>query len=105
MDTDLVVYDMDGTLADTSPGIISSFMYTAQALEVPEPSIETLYMNMGGSLIDNMARIYGVDHDSAMRLPGYTANTTVGRGISRRNSSQAWRSPCVRYVAGAYRSV
>ena len=66
MDTDLVVYDMDGTLADTSPGIISSFMYTAQALEVPEPSIETLYMNMGGSLIDNMARIYGVDHDSAI---------------------------------------
>ena len=37
MVTELVVFDMDGTLADTSPGIIASFMEVAHQLDVPEP--------------------------------------------------------------------
>lgn len=70
MVTELVVFDMDGTLADTSPGIIASFMEVAHQLDVPEPPLESLYMNMGGSLIDNMARIYGLDRDDALKASG-----------------------------------
>ena len=46
----LVVFDMDGTLADTSPGILQSFHYAAREMGVPEPDDALLMAHMGGSL-------------------------------------------------------
>ena len=60
MDTELVVFDMDGTLSNTAPGIIKSFLHVAHELGVPEPSREALYAVRGGSLIDDMAKLYGI---------------------------------------------
>lgn len=66
MGPSLVVFDMDGTLADTSPGIIGSYMAVADSLGVPRPSIEKLYENMGGPLIDNLSRVYNIDREMAV---------------------------------------
>lgn len=67
MVTELVVFDMDGTLADTAGGIIASFMAVAHELEVPEPSLESLSTNIGGSLVENMSCIFDLDPDEAVR--------------------------------------
>lgn len=65
MKSSLVVFDMDGTLADTSPGIIGSYLAVADYLGLPRPTPETLYYNLGGSLVDNLSRLYGVDRHRA----------------------------------------
>lgn len=66
MDTELVVFDMDGTLSNTAPGIIKSFLHVAHELGVPEPSREALYAVKGGSLIDDMAKLYGIGREEAI---------------------------------------
>ena len=67
MDKQFCIFDMDGTLADTSPGIISSFFAVAHEFGVKEPPVELLYRNIGGSLVDNLQRLYGLTRDQAMR--------------------------------------
>lgn len=67
MKPELVIFDMDGTLADTSPGIIASFMSVAHEFDLPEPPVERLYGFIGGSLADNLGKIYGLDRDDSIR--------------------------------------
>ena len=61
-----MVFDMDGTLSNTAPGIIKSFLHVAHELGVPEPSREALYAVKGGSLIDDMAKLYGIGREEAI---------------------------------------
>lgn len=67
METELVIFDMDGTMADTAPGILSSFMAVPSELGIPKPPVEAYYSYMGGPLVDNMASIYGIDRITAVR--------------------------------------
>lgn len=67
MKPELVIFDMDGTLADTSPGIIASFMSVAHEFDLPEPPVEKLYGFIGGTLADNLGKIYGLDRDDSIR--------------------------------------
>ena len=60
------IFDMDGTLANTAPGIISSFLHVAHELGIPEPTKEALYAVRGGSLIDDMVKLYGISRDEAI---------------------------------------
>ena len=66
METELVIFDMDGTRANTAPGIISSFLHGAHELGIPEPPKEALYAVRGGSLIDDMVKLYGISRDEAI---------------------------------------
>ena len=65
MDTQLVIFDMDGTLANTAPGIIATFLHVANEIGVPEPSKEALYAVKGGSLVEEMAELYGITRSEA----------------------------------------
>ncbi len=47
----LVVFDMDGTLADTSEGILNSHRYAHKMMERPEPTAEELAGVIGGPLL------------------------------------------------------
>lgn len=62
-----VVFDMDGTLADTSPGIFQSYRYAARCLGVPEPSDDFLRTHLGGSLNSNIADALGIDPSESHR--------------------------------------
>ncbi len=70
METELVIFDMDGTMAYTAPGILSSFMAVPSELRIPEPPIEAYYSYVGRPLVDNMARIYGINKVTAIRAAG-----------------------------------
>lgn len=63
----LVIMDMDGTIADTSPGILDSYRHVAYFLGVPVPEDEVMFSRMGGSLPENIARIYELDAEGARR--------------------------------------
>lgn len=82
----ILLYDLDGTLVDSMPGIALSFRHTLKELNVPEPSDEKIRAAIGpglhkalevilGSddavLIDKAVKIYREHHDSI----GYKATT------------------------------
>lgn len=67
MNPELIILDMDGTLADTSPGILESYRYVADWLGKDRPDDEEMFSRMGGSLHENISRIYGLDAEETQR--------------------------------------
>src|SRR3712207_7103696 len=56
----LVLFDLDGTLVDSSPGIWASVRWAAAELGLPEPSPEQLRAMVGPPLQDGFALVLGV---------------------------------------------
>lgn len=82
----VIIYDLDGTLVDSLPGIAQSFRYTLQELNQPDPSDEDIRLAIGPGLhrtleimlgtsekhsIDKAVKIYRQYYDST----GYKATT------------------------------
>lgn len=76
----LVIFDMDGTLADTSPGIINSYRYTAEMMGADAPSDETLMAHIGGSLQSNLADLFGIGRDSMQVAVEHFRDYYAGKG-------------------------
>jgi phosphoglycolate phosphatase len=55
-----VLFDLDGTLVDSAPGIHSSVRYAARELGLPEPTPEQLRAMVGPPLQDGFALVLGV---------------------------------------------
>ncbi len=53
-------FDMDGTLLDTSEGILNSLEYTIRKLGLPAPDQQTLRSFIGPPLRDSVRRVYGL---------------------------------------------
>lgn len=62
------IFDLDGTLLDTSPGIYESVRYAADKLGYPQPSREQLMSFIGPPLKVSFLRCYGCDDVEADRL-------------------------------------
>ena len=56
----LVLFDLDGTLVDSSPGIHAAVRYAAAALGLPEPTPAQLRGMIGPPLQDGFALVLGV---------------------------------------------
>ncbi len=56
----LVLFDLDGTLVDSSPGIHAAVRYAAAALGRPEPTARQLRGMVGPPLQDGFALVLGV---------------------------------------------
>jgi phosphoglycolate phosphatase len=56
----LVLFDLDGTLVDSSPGIASSVRLAAAELGLPEPSAQQVRAMIGPPLQDGFALVLGV---------------------------------------------
>lgn len=52
----LVIFDLDGTIADTSPGILNCVRYTQQKLGLPEISLEKMYSHVGPPMEESYRR-------------------------------------------------
>ena len=59
----LLIFDMDGTIADTSSGIYASYRHVAKELGIPEPTTDKLSYVIGGSLPNNLQMVYGLNSD------------------------------------------
>lgn len=56
----LVIFDMDGTLADTSPGIINSIHYVQKNMNLPEITLEQMYSHVGPPMEESYNRNFGL---------------------------------------------
>src|SRR3954451_17181184 len=63
----LVLFDLDGTLVDSTPGIWASVRVAAAALGLPAPTSEQLRQMVGPPLQDGFALVLGVPPEDVPR--------------------------------------
>lgn len=62
----VVLFDLDGTLTDSAPGIHAGFRHALASVDAPEPTEGQLSLVVGPPLIDTL-RGLGLDEDAAQR--------------------------------------
>ena len=60
-----VIFDLDGTLLDTSEGVFASVRHTVEALGKPALDEATLRTFIGPPVKLSLIRLYGLDEDAA----------------------------------------
>ena len=87
---DGVIFDFDGTLADTSEGVLSSVEYALEKLGKPIPSRDVLIGFIGPALYDSFMKITNLDEETAVKaialyrevyIPTNVYKLTVYEGI------------------------
>jgi phosphoglycolate phosphatase len=77
--TRLVLFDLDGTLMDSTPGIWASIRVAAAALGLPEPTPGQLRSMVGPPLADGFAGAFGLlPGDVTRAVERYRAHYTAG---------------------------
>ena len=75
----LVLFDLDGTLVDSTPGIWASIRVAAAQLELPEPTPGQLRAMVGPPLEEGFAGAFGLlPGDVARAVAAYRAHYTAG---------------------------
>jgi phosphoglycolate phosphatase len=75
----LVLFDLDGTLVDSAPGIWSSTRAAARELGLPAPTPDQLRAMIGPPLQDGFAQVLGLSGDDVDRaVTAYRAHYTAG---------------------------
>lgn len=64
----IVFFDLDGTLADTSPGLVGSLNYTLDKLQLPELDQADVQIFLGARIRDFLPRIYQFDQTETERF-------------------------------------
>lgn len=77
----LVIFDMDGTLADTSPGIIRCHQYAHQMMGRALPEETVLRKVIGGPLLDTYRTRFGFSEEDAQRTVACYRQRYAEKGI------------------------
>ena len=64
----MAVFDVDGTLLDTSEGVLSSVIYTIKKHNLPAIDEKTLRTFIGPPIQDSFARVYGIQGNILQEL-------------------------------------
>ena len=65
---DVVVFDVDGTLLDTSEGVLASVKYTIKEHNLPEVDEEVLKTFIGPPIQNSFSKVYGLKGDILQEL-------------------------------------
>lgn len=63
---DFILFDIDGTMTDSSEGITKSVQYTLEKYGIMEPNLENLRKFIGPPLIDSFMNYYGFSKEEAI---------------------------------------
>lgn len=64
----IIFFDLDGTLADTSPGVIGSLKYTLKKLQLPQPNQADMQSFLGERIRDFLRRVYQLNETQTERF-------------------------------------
>ena len=90
---DVILFDLDGTLTDSAPGILNSVRYACRKLGLPIPGEETLRRFLGPPLIASFRELMGLDAADADRASAPFGSISPRRACLRTRSTRASR-PC-----------
>lgn len=90
-----ILFDLDGTLIDSSEGIIKCVLYTLDFYGIKEPDTAKLYRFIGPPLSESFERYYGFSHEKRMRLCRNTGNGTIRPVFLSVSYIRVWRSVSV----------
>lgn len=71
---DLVIFDLDGTLLDTSEGIMSSIKYAIQKMGLSVPNQEILQNFIGPPIQQSFSQIYNLEGEDLRKISDYFRN-------------------------------
>ena len=77
----LVIFDMDGTIADTSPGIFNSIRYTEEKMGLPEITYEQMYSHVGPPMEESYNRNFGLTGDELKKAVMYHKEYAITQGF------------------------
>lgn len=75
-----VLFDLDGTLADTSPGILNSIRYTQRMMGLPEITLEQMYSHVGPPMEESYNRNFGLTGAKLKQAVSYHKEYAVQNG-------------------------
>lgn len=78
----LILFDFDGTIADTSPGILDSHKFTLESMGRSIPKDDELLNIIGGQLLKTYKEFFGFDDISAKRAVKIYRNRYEEVGIN-----------------------
>lgn len=64
----LIIFDLDGTILDTTEGILSSVNYTIEKYNLPKPSYETLLSFIGPPIQLSFKKIYDLPDEKIQEM-------------------------------------
>ena len=76
----LVIFDMDGTLADTSEGIFNSIRYTQKVMNLPEITYEQMLSHVGPPMEESYARNFGLSGENLKKAVQYHKEYAMKKG-------------------------
>jgi phosphoglycolate phosphatase len=78
----LLIFDLDGTLSDSSEGILYCYRKTAEAFGITGISEESYRSGLGGPFVENMIRILGISQDRIMDAVKIYVSHYIEKGFS-----------------------
>lgn len=76
----LVLFDLDGTLLNTSPGIFGCIRYAEEKMGLTPQSLEVLSRMVGPSAINSYQQYYGLDEAGATQALAYHREYQLAQG-------------------------
>lgn len=76
-----LLFDLDGTITDSGPGILNSVQYALKKMALPIPEIEQLYSFIGPPLKDSFMTSYQLDEAAANQAVAYYREYYVEKGM------------------------
>lgn len=78
-----VIFDFDGTLADTSPSILGSISFTQEMMGLPEISLEQMYSHIGPPMEESYNRNFGLTGDDLKKAVQFHKQYAVEQGYKK----------------------
>ena len=87
-----ILFDLDGTLIDSSEGIIKCVLFTLDFYGIKEPDTAKLYRFIGPPLSESFERYYGFSHEKTYEA---VQNGTIRREFLSVSYIRVWKSVSV----------
>lgn len=76
----LAIFDFDGTIADTSPGIVNSVRYTQEKMKLPEITYEQMLSHVGPPMEESYEKNFGLSGERLKEAVHYHKEYAMMQG-------------------------